>query len=280
MEIYHLSNNPLKTKAFWSSFVSDFLSAALIGKNLFISDFKSTYREAFLGVAWAIIPSLFLIASYILAENAQIVSTNNSSDVPTFVFLIVGLLSWQNFFDAIQAPLLTLQKSKKYFLKINVPIETYVFSKLFEVLFFSFIRHIIILLVISLFYTLPGMQYIFASFAYALILILFGSALGLLIAPLGILIQDFTKIFSYILSFILFCTPVFYKSVSEGILKQLNTYNPISAPLSQVRSSLIFPNELLWTPSIGILVATLIFFTLGSILLKLAKPMIYERMGI
>ena len=203
MEIFYSSRNPLKTKKFWNSFSSDLISALVIGKNLFVSDFKSTYREAFLGVFWAIIPSLFLIASYILAEHAQIVSTNvESATVTTFVFLLVGLFSWQNFADAIQAPLMTLQKSKKYFLKINVPVETYVFSKFFEVLLFALLRHIIILGVLLFFYKLPGVEFTIASFLYAILFILYGYSLGLLIAPLGIMVQDFSKMFTYFLSFI------------------------------------------------------------------------------
>ncbi len=280
MEIFHSSQNPLKTRKFWSSYSSDFFTAITIGKNLFVSDFKSTYREAFLGVAWAIIPSLFLIASYILAERAQIVSTNNNTPVPTFVFLLVGLFTWQNFSDAIQAPLMTLQKSKKYFLKINVPIETYVFSKLLEVLLFSLIRHLLIILIVCAFYKAPSPLLVFSSFIYSLLFILFGSSLGLVIAPLGILVQDFTKMLSYFLSFFLFCTPIFYKSVDSGLLAKINSYNPLSYSIVQIRSSLIFPEEHLWLPDPIAILATALFFVFGSILLKLAKPIIYERIGI
>lgn len=281
MEIFYSSHNPLKSTKFWSSFFADMYSAVIIGKNLFISDFKSTYREAFLGVLWAVIPSLFLIASYILAEHAQIVSTNNTDNtIPTFVFLLVGLFSWQNFADAVLAPLTTLQKSKKYFLKINVPIETYVFSKFFEVLLFALLRHLIVLGVLLLFYQLPSPIYVLSSFAYSVFFVLYGYSLGLVIAPLGILVQDFSKIFTYFLSFVLFCTPVFYKSVDNGLLAKINHYNPISFSLVQIRSSLIFPQEHSWWPDPIALVLTFTCFFIGAILLKIAKPIIYERIGI
>ena len=234
----------------------------------------------FLGVAWTILPSLFITFSYLLAEHAQIVTTNNDSNIPTFVFLLVGLFVWQSFSEAIQAPVVVLNKSKKFFLNINLPIETYVFSKFFEVFLFSLLRHVVTLILVYFYFELPSAGFLASSFLYMLLIVFFGFSIGIFIAPLGILVQDFTKTLTYVLGFALFCTPVLYKKVDTGLLAKINDYNPMAPLFVQLRSSLIFPTEHTWMPDITLLAFSFLFFMIGAVLLKLARPIIYERVGL
>lgn len=280
MPIIYTHKNVLKTPHFWIALPNELKKSFILGKKFFYSEFKSTYREAFLGTLWTALPSFFMTISYLLAENSQIVSTNNDSGAPNFIFLIVGLLNWQNFIDAVQAPIQSLIKNKKLFLKINIPIETFIFAKFFEVGMNTLLRFFITLSLLHVFFQLPSFFAVLMSFGYTLLLVSLGYTIGLWIVPLGTLIQDFQKIIGFLLGFLLFCTPVFYMKAGPGLLQSINYINPLSSLVIAGRSALISSNELSDSSPIYTALLIFIFLSIGLIYLRLLKPFIYERMGL
>jgi lipopolysaccharide transport system permease protein len=163
--------------------------------------------------------------------------------------------------------------------KINFPREAIFISGLYEMMFNVFISLIVGFLFILLFGIFPDWHLIFFIPAI-LLLILFGTGLGLLILPIGVLFKDVQYGMPSILQFLMYLSPVVYAQPFFGGLTSFLQYNPVSPLINWARAS-ITGGEYVPPAQVILIISGIILFCLifGLILQRIAMKIMIERMG-
>jgi len=150
---------------------------------LAVRDVKSQYRQAFLGILWAFVLPLSNTVTWIVLSKSGIVSVSNTS-LPYPVYVFTGTMLWAIFMDALNAPMQQVNTARGMLAKLNFPREALIVSGIYQTLFNAAIKVALLLGVLVVMGILPGWNLLL--FPLGIIsLMLVGTALGLLITPVG-----------------------------------------------------------------------------------------------
>ena len=268
----HLHLGRLLKESFQDMYTSRFLS-----KQLAKRDIKAQYRQSFLGIIWAFITPLTTAAVWVVLNLTGTIKLSPTG-IPYPIYAMAGTLIWSMFTSAINSPMKTTKASKGVISKINFPKEALIITGIYKLLFDSAVK--ILLLVVFVFSFGVGYHHSMWLFPFALLGILFvGTAIGLLITPMGMLYSDVSKIIGMILRFLMYATPVVYAIPESGIMKTLMEWNPVTPLILTTRDLLtgVTP-EFLNYYFIVMLVCVPIFF-LGLVFYRISIPVLVERMS-
>lgn len=212
-------------KMFRSMFC-DLLSARELSWQLALRDIRAQYRQTALGLLWAFILPLAHTLTWIFLSRSGIV-TVSATTLPYPVYVFTGTMIWAIFMDAVNAPLQQTVAAKNMLAKINFPREALVVSGIYQSLFNGAIK-ILLLLVALLFVGIyPGWTFIWFPLGI-LSLILAGTALGLLLTPIGVLYMDIGKSLPLLLQFLMYITPVVFPMPTRQWAATLFRLNPMT----------------------------------------------------
>ncbi|WP_066425198.1 ABC transporter permease [Anabaena sp. 4-3] len=255
----------------------DLLNSRGLAWQLIVRDISAQYRQSFLGIFWAFIPPIITAAGLTFARNANIVNLGNT-DLPYPAYVMFSTALWQTFTEALNSPLQEVNAAKGMLAKINFPREALILAGLGKV-FFNFGIKLILIVALFIWFQIP-VTWIAILAPVALIhLVILGTAIGLLLAPIGTLYQDIPKLITVFLGFWLLITPVIYAVPQTGkfaILVNLNPVTPLLVTVRELATTGVLSNpQGFWVVSViaivGLLVAWLVY--------RLAMPFIVERMS-
>ena len=243
---------------------------------LFVRNLRGMYRQTLLGLFWAFLPPIANTAIWIFLQSQNVFSMGDTG-VNSTVYILAGMILWQAFIDAFQAPMNLLKSNRNMISKLNFPRESLLMVGFGEVLFNLAIR-ILLLIPAFLWFGVPLSIGMLAAIPAIACMILLGMALGLLIMPLGSLYQDDGRFIAMFVPFWMIITPIIYVPPTNYPGTLLNWVNPAS-PL------LIFSRDLLLTgtsthTSLGLLfgLAAIPLVVLGLIVYRVSLPHLIERM--
>ena len=109
--------------------------------------------------------------------------------------------------------------------------------------------------------------------------LVFGTAIGLLITPLGMLYKDIAKVINMGLGFVMYITPVVYAVPKEGLMKTIMELNPLTPLVMTVKDvafgvTPVYLNVFIWLMIISIPV-----FLISLVLYRISIPIIVERLS-
>jgi lipopolysaccharide transport system permease protein len=244
---------------------------------LTLRDIRAQYRQTALGLLWAFILPLAHTLTWIFLNNTGIVSVNKT-DLPYPIYVFTGTMLWAIFMDAVNAPLQQTLSAKHMLAKINFPKEALVLSGIFKTLFNGFIKIFLLIISLTLLGIYPGWGLLY--FPIGIIsLILTGTAIGLLITPIGVLYTDVGKALPLLLQFLMYMTPVVFPMPAEGFAKILFTLNPLTPVMLNTRNWLTgFASEFM---GYFVFVNFFVIFLLLIvwIVYRVAMPILIERMS-
>lgn len=256
----------------------DLLASRELAWQLMIRDISAQYRQSFLGIAWAIIPPIVTAAGFTFASNSKVLNIG-ATDLPYPAYVMISMTLWQTFLEALNLPLQTVTKAKMMLSRINFPREALVLSSVGQV-FFNFSIKLILIVGIFLWFRMPVTWSAILAPVALIHLVMLGTAIGTILAPLGTLYQDFAKGIVLATGFWLFITPVVYPIPSgSGIFGTIVRLNPVTPLLVTTRelatTGVISDPQGFWIASfvaiIGLLLSWLIY--------RLAMPFVIERMS-
>lgn len=255
----------------------DLLASKGLAWQLMIRDIKAQYRQSFLGIFWAFLPPIFMAIGFTLAGESNVINIGKT-DLPYPAYVMFSTSLWQTFVEALNAPVVAVTQAKPMLARVNFPREAIILSKLGEV-GFNFAIKLILIIALFIYFKVQVSPSIILAPVALIHLIMFGTFIGILIAPLGILYQDITKGMTMITSLWLFLTPVVYPVPTQGTFSSLVKYNPITPLLVTIRelatTGILTQTFGFWLVSIITLIgllATWIFF-------RLAMPYAIERVS-
>lgn len=244
---------------------------------LAVRDISAQYRQTALGFLWALILPLANTAVWVFLSVSGIL-TVGATDLPYPVFVLIGTMLWAIFMEAVTAPMQGVSAAREMLAKINFPREAIVVSGIYQVLFNATIKLAILLVVLVAFGIFPDWKIVLVPFGIAS-LILAGTAIGLLLTPIGLLYTDIGKGLPILMQFLMYLTPVVYPLRGEGTLSTLLLLNPLT-PLIETTRAWLTGGAPEWLHYFMVTNALAMFVLLAVwIVYRLAMPIIIERMS-
>jgi lipopolysaccharide transport system permease protein len=261
---------------FWQMW-RDLLASRELAWRLMVRDISAQYRQSLLGIAWAFLPPIIMAAGFTLANEAKVINVG-ATDLPYPAYVMFSTALWQTFVEALNGPVQAVTLAKPMLARVNFPREALILAKIGEV-FFNFAVKLILIVALFIWFRIPITWTIILTPVPLVNLVLLGTFLGVLLAPLGVLYQDISKGLTLITGFWLFLTPVVYpvpRNGTFGFLVQMNPVTPILVTARDLATTGVVsdPNRF-WLVS----AITLVGLLLTWIAFRLAMPFVVERVS-
>jgi lipopolysaccharide transport system permease protein len=261
----------------WQEMVQDLWAGRELAWRLAVRDISAQYRQSVLGVLWALIIPLANTAVWLYLSASKVVQVG-ATPVPYPVFVFTGTLLWSILIDALNAPLMQVNANKALLAKINFPREALILTGIYQTLFNGAIKLGILLLVLPFLGVHPGWGGLLIPVGL-LSLVLTGTAVGLLLTPLGVLYGDIGRGIPLITQFLMFLSPVVFPLATTGWTGTLMRLNPLTPLILNARAWFTGqPPQLLveWALTIG---GSAVLLLLVWMVYRLAMPILIERMS-
>ena len=219
------------------------------------------YKQAVLGVAWALLQPILTMVVFTVVFNKALGVQSPSSDVPYAAFSFAGLLPWQFFAGSLSrsgtslvgnANLLT----KVYFPRLVIPISA-VLAGLVDL----GISFVVLLALMAAYGIAPTWQIVFLPL-FVLLAIAAALSVSLWLSSLNVLYRDVQYVIPFVVQLGMFLSPVIYPmtDIPAGPLRTLIALNPMTGVIGGFRWALFgqqFPGIYLWV-SIGVTAVLLV----------------------
>ena len=93
------------------------------------------------------------------------------------------------------------------------------------------------------------------------------------------LYTDVKRMISFVLSFLMYATPVVYSIPKEGILKVIIELNPITPIVSMARDAVVGGDFVFLYYFLGVTLGIIPLFFLALVLYRISIPIIVERLS-
>lgn len=257
--------------------MADLISGQELAFQLAVRDLRAQYRQAALGLLWAFIIPLANTAVWLFIQSSGVVTIQDTG-IPYPVFVLSGTIIWSIFMDAINAPLKQTIGAKGTLAKVNFPREALIVAGVYKTVFNAVIKVVVLIAALLILGVRPDLA-IIALPLVLVSLILTGTALGLLVTPLGTLYSDVGRGLPLLLQFLMFLSPVVYPIPKGNWSEALFHINPLTPLIVTARDVLTgqSPESLVAFGGITIMMIALLFVALG--LYRIAMPILVERMS-
>jgi lipopolysaccharide transport system permease protein len=212
-------------------------------------DILVRYKQAVLGVAWAILQPLLTMVVFTMVFNRTL-KVQGDPNLPYAVFSYSGLLPWSFFSGALSRSGVSLVGNanlltKVYFPRLVIPISA-VLAGLVD-----FVISLVVLLILMGAYGIaPGWQIV--SLPLFLLLALITSlGVSLWLSALNVLYRDVQYIIPFLVQLWMFVSPVIYSisSIPTGPIRVIYSINPLTGVIGGFRWALLgqqFPGGYMW----------------------------------
>lgn len=223
-------------------------------------DIKVRYKQAALGVAWAVIQPVVqtVLLTFVFGKLAKM----SDGGLPYPLLVLGGLLPWQLFTGAFNGAGNSLVGnshliSKVYFPRLIVPL-----SSVAVALVDFLVMLLIAVPVCAAFDLLPGWQLLLLPVFVALALVIALGA-GLWITALTVKFRDFRFITPFLLQIGMFVTPVGYRTDILPNWRDLLALNPLSGVVDGMRWCLLGGRTDIYLPGLAgsVVIGFLLLFT-------------------
>jgi len=255
----------------------DLLASRELAWRLLVRDISAQYRQSLFGVAWAFVPPVITAAGLVVARDVGAVNIAQT-DIAYPAYVMFSMALWQTFSESLNGPIAALNQAKPMLAKINFPCEAIILSQLGQV-FFNFGIKLFLIVGLFLWFQVPvGWTVVLAPVAL-IHLIVFGTFIGLFLAPAAALYGDVGKALPLVLTPWLLITPVIFPVPTSGIFAIIVRLNPVTPLLVTIRELAI---GLPLSEQTGFWVASAIGWAgllLAWVFYRLTMPFIIERMS-
>jgi len=263
------SSSPFRTMWY------DLLASRSLARQLLIRDISAQYRQSFLGLIWAFLPAVTTAIGFTFAAKSKLLNVGDT-DIPYTAYVLISMTLWQTFLAALNGPVQAVASGKSIMSRINFPREALILAKLGDV-FFNFGIKLIPVVILFIWLRVPISWSILLAPVALIHLVMLGTAIGLLLAPLSGLYQDISKALTVITGLWLFITPVVYPLPQEGwfaTIVQLNPVTPLLVTTRELATTGIVSNpQGFWIVSVIAAVGLLLAWTIY----RVAMPYVVER---
>ncbi len=257
--------------------INDIKMARTLAWQLALRDVRAQYRQTMLGFVWVLLPALANTAIWLFIQSTGIV-TVQATELPYAAYVFAGTILWSVLSDAVNAPIEQTNAAKPMLAKINFPHEAIILSGIYQIGFNATIKVFVLLVAVVMLGVVPGWSVLFFPLVL-MSLIMAGTTVGLLLAPIGMLYTDISKGLPLVMQFFMYLTPVVFTVPAEGLARQVFLLNPATPLITVARDVLTgYPPEMLsafFAVNLGVLLAIVVMW----VIYRAAMPILIERMS-
>lgn len=262
-----------KPRQFLRAAATDLRRSGPIAVRLLRSRLRLRYRRSWLGYLWILLPAAAAVLLALVASSGRLFSIA-ATPIPYPLFVLIGVICWQLFADALLMPANLLGNSQRTLTQIAVPHEALLLCGLFEILLTAVLRVLLLSVPFLLFYGVaPGATLLLLPVGL-LGLAGLGVGVGLLLAPVGLLYDDVNRVMMLLLGVWFFLTPVIYPTAG-GLLFWLNP----AAPLLDGSRAALSGGHVLAPVVVGLAVAAALMALGAWLAYRVARPHLMARLG-
>jgi ABC-type polysaccharide/polyol phosphate export permease len=212
-------------------------------------DLRVRYKQAVLGIAWAVItPVVMMVLFTVVLNRFTKVNTNGA---PYALFSYLGLLPWTFFSGALSAGGLSLVGNVPLLNKLYCPREVFPIAAIADAAVDAVIATFVLILLFPITGFTPKAQ---AFYLPLLLLVMIMFTLGVTVAVSSIVVymRDLRLVLPVVIQLGLFATPVLYtpQSIfkSEALLVGYSVINPLVPVIDGVRRCILLGQAPEWLP--------------------------------
>lgn len=276
-KIYSADSLVLSPGRMIRSMLSDLAASRELAWRLTVRDISAQYRQAFLGILWAFILPLANAVAWIFLNGTGVVVVADTA-LPYPVFVFSGTILWAIFMEALNAPLAQVNAARNMLAKLNFPREALVISGIYQTLFNAAIKVALLIVVLVAAGINPGWPLLLFPFGL-LSLVLAGTALGLLITPVGVLYTDVGRGLPLLMQFLMFTTPVVFPMPASGWAATVFSLNPLTPLILTARDWLTGTSPGFLGAFFLVNLAAVGLMLMVWAVYRLAMPILIERMS-
>jgi lipopolysaccharide transport system permease protein len=256
---------------------ADLVRSRDLALRLAIRDISAMYRQTFLGIAWAFLLPLSTAATWIFLNGTGIVSVDQPT-LPYAAYVFSGTMLWAVFTDALLAPLRQVTAAKGMLTRVNFPREALIVSGLYQALFNGGIKVAVMLPVLLLLGVYPGWSLALLPLGL-LALVLAGSAVGLMLTPVGLLYEDIEKGIPLLTQLYMYATPVVFPMPEAGRVATLFQLNPLTPLVLSARDWATGQALGVSWPFLYVFFGAAVLFLVACVMYRAAMTILIERLS-
>ena len=246
-----------------------------LARQLAKRDIRNQYRQTLLGAGVVLLPPLTMTVIGLGFHRAGILSADSQA-IPYGLFVLLGVILWTTFLDAIHAPIQGLLTEQRLLARMGSPPEAIILGKLGPVLFNLGVRTLLLAAAIAWYGIVVPATVVLAPLG-ALALIALGTAVGLLLAPLNLVYRDVSRVLFTLTAFWLFFSPVYFPAPRAGGLGTIMRLNPVTPLLSGARALALtgdVPDAVL---GVSVALGALLLLAAAWLYVRVALPVAIEQ---
>jgi ABC-type polysaccharide/polyol phosphate export permease len=227
-------------------------------------DLRVRYKQAVLGVAWAVIaPVIMMIAFSVLFNRFAKVDTGG---VPYPLFSYMGLLPWTFFSSSLSQGGLSLVSNNELLNKLYCPREIFPIAAIIDAMVDAVIATGVLLLLFPITGYAPKAEIYYVPL-FIVVLLMFTLGVTLTVAAVVVYARDLRLVLPLAIQVGLFVTPVVYAassiSSSNTFLLAFSAVNPLVPVIEGLRETVLNGGAPNWA-SLGVGAASSMLYLLGG----------------
>lgn len=235
------------------------------------ANFKLRNEGSVLGIFWYLLDPLLLFLIIIFIRGSIAGGTDSSYPL----YLLTGLIVF-NFFSGTTTRMVgAISESAEYIKSINVRKESLVVSRALQFVFSHFFE-IILLAIFAIFLSGNLASFLIYPFFFCFFFLLV-LGIGFILSILGVYLRDMANVWSILMRFLWFATPIFYVAKEGTLIYNLNLFNPVYYIITITR------NLILGTPLenwmiIAFVLISIFSFIIGLFIFNKFKNQLAEKL--
>jgi ABC-type polysaccharide/polyol phosphate export permease len=245
----------------------EFWGARRLAWTLAERDIRARYKQAFLGVSWAVVtPLIMMVAFNIFFKRVAKIDTHGA---PYPIFSYLGLLPWQFFSGSIGSGGYAFITDSQLLNKIYCPREVFPLADIMGAAVDMAISTAVLGVLFVLFGFLPHGA---ATWVPVLLLIQIAFTVGVTLGICGLFVyvRDLKQVVPIILQLGLFATPVAWglESIPSAWRGLYCAVNPLGVVIDGYRQTILYGNPPQWDLVVFAAISSTIYLVAGYSLLK------------
>jgi ABC-type polysaccharide/polyol phosphate export permease len=232
-------------------------------------DIRAQYKQATLGLLWALLAPLAMLGIFILIFS-RTKSLGIPPGVPYPIFAFIGILCWTFFSQSLGTGGTALLTNQELMAKTQFPRECYPLETILVTAVNTVLGWIPLVLLFVLYRFVPHVQAVWVVPGMIVIEVLFTIGLTLGISALIIQMRDLAQVLPMIIQLGLFVTPVIweFKLIPEKWRLVYGFFNPLGPVIDDSRRALIQGLNPVPGPLLAAIAGTLCYLAVGYRLFK------------
>lgn len=245
-------------------------------------DLKSRYKDSALGFVWTLIRPLTQLLIYYIVIGQFLQAERGIPDFAIYVF--VGLTAYGLFSEIIGGATSSIVGNSGLIKKVYLPREVFPLASVGSALFNFSIQMVILLAATAIAGALPLHVELLYFIPATLVLVVFGTAFGLLLSAVNVYLRDVQYLVEVLLLILMWASPIVYSwNMVQGVLGggtalAIYTNNPVTLAIlgfqkafwvAGAESMATYPPDLLLRLAIALLVGLVLIFAFQRVFSRL-----------